>query len=965
MIRSFGAGAVLAAALALAAAPSAMAAQAQPAAPARLAPGQWPQTRSDVAPDPAIRFGALPNGMRYAIRRQQIPPGQAALRLWFGAGSLMEADDQAGLAHFLEHMAFNGSKQVPEGEMVKILERLGLAFGADTNASTSFSETIYKLDLPRTDAETVDTSLKLLAEAAFDLTIAPAAVDRERGVVLSEERARDTPGYRAYLARMSFLLQGQRLPTRTPIGKVEVLKSAPASRIADFYRAWYRPERAVLVAVGDFDVDAMEAKIRAAFGGWAAQAPALSEPDQGPVAPRAAEARLLVDPGVAEALQISWVAPPDLAPDTRAKRRADRMEDLALAVLNRRFSAIARGNAPPFLAAAAYKGEVEDSAQIATVDVRAAPGRWQAALASAEQEARRLANYGVTQAELDREIEEVRASMRADAAGEATRRPADLAGEIVQSLADDTVVTSPAQDLAAFEADVKGLTAAEVNATLPALFRGQGPLVFMASPKPVEGGEAAVLAALEASTRVAVLPPAKAREVTWPYADFGAPGAVAERREVADLGVTFVRFANGVRLIVKPTAFRKDEALVRVNVGQGMVGLPSDRQSPLWAGNALIEGGLKKIDAEDMERALAAKVYGARFSVADDAYVLSGGARTGDLATQLQVLAAYMTEPGWREAAFDRLKTTGAALQDQLDSTDSGVFQRDLQGLIHSGDRRWTFPSRRDIAGTTLADVRAAVDHDLASGPVEVVIVGDVTVDQAIAATAATFGALPPRPAPQIAPAAARAVAYPRGNGSPVVLTHKGRADQAIGYIGWGTSDYWTDPQRAHDVAILREIMELRLTDELREAQGVTYSPNVNSQHSLVWTGWGYIAATVEAPPDKMPVFFAETKKIAQDLRDHEVGPDELERAKQPRIEGIQKDEQTNGFWLGQLSRASADPRRLDVIRDFLPGAKRVTAADVRRAAQTLLLPERAYELVVEPPSTAADAGQAAARAPS
>ncbi|HET6971919.1 MAG TPA: insulinase family protein, partial [Phenylobacterium sp.] len=193
------------------------------AAPAaKLAPGQWPQVRSDVKADPDVRFGALPNGMRYAIRKQSVPPGQAAFRLWFGSGSMMETDQQAGLAHFLEHMAFNGSKDVKEGEMVKILERLGLAFGADTNASTSFSETVYKLDLPRTDAETVDTSLMLMREAASNLTLDQAAMNRERGVVLSEERARATPGYRILVDRLNFLMKGQRLPTRLPIGQVEV-----------------------------------------------------------------------------------------------------------------------------------------------------------------------------------------------------------------------------------------------------------------------------------------------------------------------------------------------------------------------------------------------------------------------------------------------------------------------------------------------------------------------------------------------------------------------------------------------------------------------------------------------------------------------------------------------------------------------------------------------------------------------
>lgn len=948
MTRFLGAGAALAAAIALAFSPAAA------QAPAKLAPGQWPQSVSDLKADPAIRFGSLPNGMRYALRKQAIPPGQAAFRLWFATGSMMETDAQQGLAHFLEHMAFNGSKAVKEGEMVKILERLGLAFGADTNASTSFSETVYKLDLPRTDAETVDTSLKLLREAAFNLSIDSAAVDRERGVVLSEERARDTPGYRVSIARLGFLLKDQRLPTRLPIGKVEILKTAPASAIRDYYNRWYRPERAVFVAVGDFDLDAMEAKIKAAYGAWTAKAPPAPEPDQGPVAPRKAEARLVVDPGVTQTLQVAWISPPDLSLDTTAKRREDLIQNLGLAVLNRRYSAIARGANPPFLGAGAYKGEQDDAAEIATIGVSAEAGRWREALAAAEQEQRRLVQYGVRQNELDREIEEIRASLKASVAGAATRRQAELANDIVESLADHTVVTAPSDDQVTFEAAVKGLTAETVNAALRTVFQGQGPLVFMASPTPIEGGEAAVLAALTASQQIAVTPSIQAAEIAWPYENFGLPGKVAERREVADLKTTFVRFENGVRLTVKPTAFRDDEVLVRVNVGQGLLGLPRDRQSPFWAANAMIEGGLKKIDVEEMERVLAAKVYGGRFSVTDDAFTLSGGTRTGDLPTQLQVLAAYVLEPAWRDAAFQRIKTAGRTIHDQYESTDSGVMARDLPGLLHSGDRRWTFPSREEIASARIDDIRAAVAPDLAAGPIEVVIVGDVTIDQAIADTAATFGALPRRTQPKPVPPVQRNVPFPPGAPEPVVLTHKGRADQAIGYIGWGTIDYWADPQRARDTAVLREVLKLRLTDELRETQGATYSPDAGSQHSLVWTGWGYIAANVEVPPEKIQSFFDDTQKIAATLTTTEVSPDELARAKKPRIEALQKAQLTNSYWLGELSGAQSEPRRLDVIREIVPGTARVTAADVRRAAQTWFKPERAYKVIVRPAAKAA-----------
>ena len=292
------------------------------AEPIRLAPGQWPQAVTDVAAAPDIRFGTLPNGMRYAIQKNATPPGQASLRLRFDAGSLMESDTQQGLAHFLEHMAFNGSKAIPEGEMIRTLERHGLAFGPDTNASTSWTETVYMLDLPNTAEPSVDIGLKILRETAGELTIAVDAVDRERGVVLSEERSRDSPAYRVFQKRLGFFLKGQRPPERYPIGKVEVLRTAPREEIVDFYERYYRPERAVLVAVGDFDVATMEAKIRAAFADWRGRGDAGMDIDPGAPLRRGPEAMVAVEPGSQLNLQIAWITPPDLAADTLAKRRA-------------------------------------------------------------------------------------------------------------------------------------------------------------------------------------------------------------------------------------------------------------------------------------------------------------------------------------------------------------------------------------------------------------------------------------------------------------------------------------------------------------------------------------------------------------------------------------------------------------------------------------------------------------------
>lgn len=921
-----------------------------------LKPGQWAQALSDVAPDPSWRFGALPNGMRYAIRKNATPPGQASVRLWFDAGSMMEADDQQGLAHFLEHMAFNGSKNVPEGDMVKILERHGLAFGADTNAQTNFDETAYQLDLPKADDETVDTSLMLLREAAGELTIAPDAVDRERGVVLSEQRNRNTPGYRVAIATLSAQMEGQLPPKRIPIGKTEILKTAPAQRIRDFYEAYYRPERAVLVAVGDFDVDAMEAKIKAKFGDWVGKGQPGKNPDIGAVAKRGPTAKLIVETGAPWSVQMTWMRKPDGLIETKALDERDMIENLAFAVINRRLQAVGRSAEPPFIAGGAFKGDQYGAVRVTTLGATAQPNRWREAMSALDAEQRRAVQYGVRQDELDREIATLRASLVAAAAGEATQRTPALANQLLNTLGDAEVITSPSQNLAFFDELVKGLTAERVNAVLKSAFVGSGPLIVIAAPSNIDGGEPTILKAYDELKSQPVTPPAAPGVSLWPYSSFGPSGKVVEQKDVTDLDAVFVRFENGVRLTVKPTKFRDDQIVVKVRAGHGLLDMPSDAQSPLWSASAFIEGGLKQISASDMERVLTGKIWNASLGVEDDAFSLSGRTRPEDLATELQVLAAYAAEPGWRPEAFSRVKTAYGTIHDQLESTTGGVLSRDLGGLMHGGDKRWTFPSREQIASASLEQLKATVANPLAQGDLEIVIVGDTTVDKAITAVADTFGALPKRPGePPLA--GADKAPFPAPSAEPVIRTHKGRPDQAALFMVWRTDDLFSNLQRSRDVSILSQVMQLRLIDELREKQGATYSPNASATANVTFKNWGYLAVSLEVPPEKLDSVVASIRKIAADLRDKPVSPDELERAKKPRIDQIEKARVTNEYWVGALSGAQEDPRLLDATRSVLAGLSHVTPADVQKAARTYLGDDQSWLLLVKP-----EAGAAAAK---
>jgi zinc protease len=921
------------------------------AAPA-VAPltGVWPQSYAELPPDPAMRFGTLPNGLRYVIMKNATPGGQASLRLRIDAGSMQETDAQQGLAHFLEHMAFDGSKHVPEGEMIKILQRHGLAFGADTNASTSWENTTFKLDLPKADQDTVDTSLMLLREVASELTLNQDAIDRERGVVLSEERLRDTPGYEVLKQNFAFSLKGLRAPDRFPIGQIEVIQHASHQLLADFYDKFYRPSRAVLVAVGDFDPDAMEAKIKARFGDWAPTGPEGADPNLGTPASRGAQAQVIVQPGGPQIVQLEWVNPADRSIDSTAKRRRATIESLGFGILNRRLDKLVRADDPPFIGSGAYRQDDFHSAKVTSVQANIKPGEWRKALDAEATSVRQLLQYGVSADELAQQIDSSRAALKASVEGAATRTTPSIAEDILGTLDTPEVETSPAEDLVLFEAAVKGVTPAEINAAMHDAFQGSGPLVMVATPEPIGGGEAAVSQALAKAQTTPITAPTAEAALNWPYESFGPLGQVAEQHDVTDLDTVFVRFENGVRLTIKPTKFSDSQILIQARVGRGLMDLPTDRATPAWAAStAFPEGGLDQLSAQDLDQVLRSRILGKSFTVTDDAFVLSGATRPEDLDTQLQLLAAYTAHPGWRPEAFQRMKNAGPTILDQLAATPEGVLNRDLGRMLHAGDRRWGVPSREEIAAEQPSQLNTILAPDLAHGSIEVVVVGDITVEKAIDAVAATFGALPARPDAAAPPLISPKVSFPAGTPTPVVLTHSGRFDQAVGLIAWPIEDFLSDTQRSRNLSILGEVLQLRLTDTLRKSESVTYSPSAYAAPSQAFADYGYMTARVEIPPVKLDGFFSDVAVIATDLRSHDVSPDELERARKPALDDLERRRQTNEYWLNALANAQTDPRRLAAIRSSIAQLEHVSAADVRRAAETYLVDSKAYKVVVKP----------------
>lgn len=907
----------------------------------------WGTTLYDIPADPAIRYGTLPNGMKYAIQRNTTPKDSASVRMLFDFGSVGEAEDERGLAHFIEHMAFNGSTNVPEGEMVKILERKGLSFGADTNASTGFDQTIYKLDLPQTTDDLIDTALMLMRETAGNLTLNPEAIDRERGVLLSERRTRDNFGLRRIVDYLGFVAPDAPFANRLPIGTDEVLTGASAETIRSLYERYYRPEKATLVMVGDFDPDAVEAKIKARFSDWQGVGPAGAALPMGTVdLNRGTLVDTFVDPAVPSIVTLNSFQPYRQRPETVAENRQVLLEALGSAIVNRRIEQIANRPDSPILGGGVSLDDFFDTARTSAINLTANDGQWREGLAIADAERRRAISYGFTEAELAEQLANFELAFRTAAEQAGTRRSSTIADTIVASVEDEEIVPTPAFSLQLFQQLKPTMTTDAVADAFRARWTGSPPLIHVSTKTPIEGGEAAVLAAYRAAEATAVAAPAAASAATFAYEDFGAPGAIVADTTIADLGIRTVRFANNVRLNIKRTDFEQGKVRYAVRVGSGELQLPADQPGLGFLMNqSFANAGLGRQSFDELRQVLAGRDVTPGLTVGADSFGASGTTTPADLPLQMKVTAAFVTDPGFRPEAQSRWEGLVPLISSQLQATPQAVAARDVPRLLASGDGRFGLPDEATMRARSLGELKTALTPALANAPIEIAIVGDIDPDAAIAAVAQSFGALPERQASFGDFADRRAVRFPADR-SPVTLTHSGQADQALAMAYWPTDDD-ADPVEEARVDLLSDVMGLMLLEEIREKLGATYSPSASSSLSSVYTDYGVFGTSVIVEPGRADEVFAAVDRIAGELRTTPVDADLLDRARAPILERIAKNRRENAWWLGVAGRAQSEADRLDRVRALEATVRAITPADLQAMARKYLRDDRELKVRV------------------
>lgn len=908
----------------------------------------WPFAASDLPVDPEYRFGVLGNGMRYIIRPNGTPEGQGMVHLRVNAGSFAEDDDQLGYAHFLEHMAFNGSARIPEGEMISLLEREGLAFGPDTNAYTSFDETVYMLNLPRNDADLLDTAVMLMRETASELTISPQAVAREIGVIESERRVRDTFQLRNAKDEYGFFFPGSRLYTHWPVGTQETIAAATSERIRDYYERWYRPDNIALIVVGDFDADQVEAVIHRHFADW--QAPQVDPAiGAGTVRfDRRGETDIYVDPALPATIDISRLGPWIERPDNTETRRERVLRQLGYSIINRRLQRLQYGENPPFRAAGIATNDLYKATRSTSLIVQAAEGEWQRGLAAAQEEYRHAMEFGFSEAEVAEQVANLRSSIEANAAGAATRNNSDFITGAMTLLTDEQVPTTPESALERFREHEPDITPEAILAALKAdLVPLDNPLIRYSGRTAPEGGAQALRAAWDTGMVAALQPREETQLAQFAYTDFGTPGGVVSDVTEPHLGIRQIRFANGLRLNLKPTDLQEDRVSVQLSIDGGK--MLDTREDPLATAmtGSLITGGLGAHTLDELQSILAGRQLGLGISAQDESFVMQASTTPRDLELQLQLFAASLTDPAYRPFGEEQYRRSIANFFVRKDATPGSAVVNAEGGFISDDDPRFSLQPEQAYMELSFDRLRAAISDRWANGAMELALVGDFDADEVVALVARTLGAMPGREA-EFSEYADNRMRQFTADRRPRVVYHTGDPDQAELRMIWPTRD-GEDLREALTLELLERVVRVKLTDTLREELGQTYSPGASADSSRVYPGWGTFTMQAAVTPADIGPAREAMISVLQQLREAPLDVEELQRSRAPLVETYENLLKTNGGWLGIVDRAQTQADRIErylAAHEVLAG---LTPDDVQAMARRYLNPEQRLEITALP----------------
>jgi zinc protease len=930
-----------------------------PAPPAQTPPAAALDLQAPLPFDPAVRRGTLENGLAFYVRQNDRPANRLLLRLAVQAGSLDEADDQQGLAHFVEHMAFNGSRHFAPGELIAYFEKIGARLGPHVNAYTSFEETVYMLDVPTDQPEPVQKALTALLDFAGGINFDPEQVEKERGVVIEEWRGGLGAASRIRDQQIPVLYHDSRYAERLPIGKPEVLRTAPVERLRAFYDTFYRPDRMALVAVGDIDPAAIEQTIRSMFGALKARGP--EPPARNDRVPFHDDTlvSMVTDPEAARSSVSIVRKRPRPEQGTVGDYRRDLVQRLGYRVLNERFDELARRPDARILGAGVGDGRLSPAVESLSLSAGVEDGRIEDGVATLVVEANRARQHGFAESEVDRARRTIAAFYDRAYAERDKTESGSFAREYVSHFLTGEPSPGIEYEYRLAQQVLPAIAATEVSALAQSLLHDGSRVVLAVSPQrdgvrvPAADDLVATLAKAE---QVAVTPWTDTAITRDLMEQLPEAAAVRSRREIPELGVTVVRFANGLEAWLKPTDFKNDEIVFTMYARGGASLAPPAAfvEASLATAYASLSGagGLRAID---LQRLLAGRLLSASPFISLSTHGVSGSSVPAQLETALQLLHLRVTTPGDDPDAFALLRRQLEAAVVNRTQDPMTLFGERVSEINASGHYT-AEPLTMERVGTL--DRRTMVDfyrqRFANAADFTFFMVGAFGVDEAVPLLARYLGTLPAdgEPGSQHADLAIR---FPEGIvRDTVVAGREPRSQTALSFF----AEPSIEPAEQQAVSAATTVLSIALRDILREELGQTYGVSVGLVQRLPQRGSGHVALRFGSDPGNAESMVGRVLQEVQRLQQEGPGSDLTMRAKETARRNLEVAVRQNGYWLGQLQSAHLFGREPLEILDRPRHIEAVTERDVQQVF-TRYFPLDRYTVVTLLPAAPAPGGTA------
>ncbi len=896
---------------------------------------------------PAVKKGTLSNGLTYYILKHGKPENRAFLWLAVNAGSAQEDDDQRGLAHFNEHLAFNGTKRFPKQELIDYIEKIGMGFGAHLNASTHFDQTIYKLTVPTDKPEFVEKGLDILRDWAADVSFEPDEIEKERGVVLEEWRLGRGALLRLFDKHSKVMLDGSRYRDRLPIGLPEIIKGAKRDAFVRFYKDWYRPDLMAVIAVGDVDPATIEKQITARFGDL--KNPAKPRPRPAAGVPKARGTRVSI--ATDKEVPVSLVAINNVfAHRSEASLKDFRRiiaEQIYNQIVNERLATIGRRAEAPYMGAQVGMQPMAREADIYGRTAIVKGGKVEDTLRALYTETLRVERHGFTPSELERARTNIQRAYEQVAAEETTNDSSDYVEEITRNFFEqEFMVGRKAERDLALQVLPK-ITVAELNALAKAFGGAEDRVITISGPEgkplPDDKRVLAILSEVEAST---IAPWEEKASATALMASPPKPGSVTKENKIDEIGVTEWTLSNGVRVILKPTDFAAEQVTLSADSPGGLA-LADAKLFPhaRFADTLVALGGVGELDADALGKVLTGKRVFVSAEIDETTESLSGTSATRDLETMFQLVHLRMTAPRKDTTAFGVWKT------NQSEQLETRMRVPETKYAIESQEAMYRNNPRRKAA--TPADI-AKVDLDKAvafykdrfgdATDFTFVLVGAFEVDKIKPMVETYLASLPAKGRKE----KEKDLAIKRAPGVVKKTWSLGSEPKARVAISFHGDEAWSR-DKDRDMFILGEVLGMRLREVLREDMGGVYGVGVGGSITRVPRQARSFGIQFGCAPDAVDSLIAASMDEAAALGTRGIDDAYLAKIKQQFLRDRETQLKTNGFWVGWLASSARYKDDPTIILDTSGMVGRMTSDNVKAAAKKYLSRKQYFQSVLLP----------------